>query len=139
MGAVYRAEPKMEKTFLFHLLSIFCCYILTIAINVADAKPTINSWEEKDSSFCQLDLFKDNTMKSMPFASFSQDAKKIRITRNKPKSSKITSTPDTKCCWQIKKKGKLLKTLSNDEKSSIFRRLEGIRPPFIVKSCLKKI
>ena len=81
------------------LLSFFT----STAINVADAKPTVNSWEEKDSSFCQLDLFKDNPMKSMPFASFSQDAKRIRITRNKPKSFKITSTPNTKCCWQIKK------------------------------------
>merc|ERR1711976_321538 len=130
---------KMITTMLDLVLTLSIFLIITRAINVANAKPTINSWEEKDSSFCQLDLFKDNTMKSMPFASFSQDAKRIRITRNKPKSFRITSTPDTKCCWQIKKKGKLLKTLNNDEKSSLFSRLEGIRPPFIVKSCLKKI
>jgi len=107
-------------------------------IDVAGVQATTISWF-KGSSFCQLDLYKDTTMKSMPFASFSKDAKRVRITRKKPKSFKITSTSDTKCCWRIKKKGKLIRTLKNDGKTSLFSRLEGVRPPFVVKSCQKKI
>ena len=75
---------------------------LLIVINVAIAQPTPIFWP-KSSSFCQLDLHKDSFMKSMPFESFSQDTKGIRIKKTKPKSYKITSTTDTKCCWQIKK------------------------------------
>jgi len=121
--------------------SFYLCLILIIieVFVVTTSQPIQKSFQ---NDFCQLDLYKGNSMNSkMNFASFRNDDS-YRIKHHHPKSYRITSSPDMTCCWKIvkkfNKKRKVIKTLKNNGQTSLFNQLKGVKPPFFVKKCHKK-
>ena len=69
--------------------------------DVTTSQPLQTSFK---NDFCQLDLYKGNSMNnSMNFASF-RNGQSYKIKYQEPKSYRITSSPDMNCCWKIVKK-----------------------------------
>lgn len=129
--------------------TVFCCdseqtpkeltkqnFIEDLLTSPTDKTTSNISWNE--SEFCQLLLYQENHMNSPPFLTVSHEIKKFKISYYMPRTYKITSSFDMDCCWQIKKKRRLLRILRNNKQTSVFNRLLGVKPPFVVKKCTKK-